>query len=151
MAAAALLLTGCGGDDDSGGSGAAGGFLSGGGSGSPEGDRGGDRVPPEPGEGDAGWYARWEGDGITVWTTADGVLYGNSATGDVCTQNEGIRGGLDWEPVLFQCEQAGLKNVRFERDGDTLSMEWSDRTEAVGAVESLADRTVDLDALRAGL
>ncbi|MGW7294960.1 hypothetical protein ACWGIB_21525 [Streptomyces xiamenensis] len=171
MATAALLLTGCGGDDD-GGNGV-GGFVSGGASGgAPDGGSGGadlelettggfgdgggdgdgDAAPPAPGGGDSDWYAHCESsDGITLYTTPEGVLYGNSETGDVCTQSSGMMGSLDWEPVLFNCEVAGLKNVRFELNGDTVSLEWSDRTEEATKVESLAGQTVDLDALMATL
>ncbi|MDT0441999.1 hypothetical protein [Streptomyces johnsoniae] len=164
---AALLLAGCGDDDEAGGPGL-GGFASGGngeenGSGGlPDlelddelqlettggfgGDDGGSGSPVEGGE---DWYAHWESAGITLYTTTDGVLYGNPGTGDVCTQEAGIAGGLDWEPVLFTCQGSSLKNANLRLSGDTLAIEWDDRTEEVSRVESLTGRTVDLDALEA--
>jgi hypothetical protein len=170
--AAVLLLAGCGGDDDEGGGPGAGGFASGG-SGGDSGDSGAGGLPelPEPEldddlqlettggfgsggdsasgpEGSDDWYAHWESDGITLYTTTDGVLYGNSGTGDVCTQDVGLTGALDWEPVLLTCG-SGPANATLRLSGDTMAIEWSDRTEEVSRVESLAGQTVDLDSLEA--
>jgi hypothetical protein len=99
-------------------------------------------------EGSDDWYAHWESDGITLYTTTDGVLYGNSGTGDVCTQDVGLTGAIDWEPVLLTCG-SGPANATLRLSGDTMAIEWSDRTEEVSRVESLAGQTVDLDSLEA--
>jgi hypothetical protein len=160
--AAALLLTGCGGDDEGGGPGAGG--LASGGSGEDGGagelpelelettggavsgsDSGDDSAPAIEGSDD--WYAHWEADGVTLYTTPDGVLYGNSGTGDVCTQEPGVSGALDWEPVLLSCGAMSLENVTLRLNGDTMAIEWEDRTEEVTQVESLAGQTVDLASL----
>jgi hypothetical protein len=158
--AAALLLAGCGDDDEGGGGPGIAGLASGGGG--EDGDAGdlpdlelettggfgGDDTAPGRGEeGDADWYAQWASDGITLYTTADGVLYGNSGTGEVCTQESGLMGALDWEPVLFTCDGGGLGNATLRLSGDTMQIEWNDRTEEVSRVESLAGQTVDLAAL----
>ncbi len=158
--AAALLLTGC--SDDEGGGPGAGGLASGGSGedsgagGLPDtddlelettGGSGGDSAPDLEGSDD--WYAHWESDGVTLYTTVDGVLYGNSGTGDVCSQESGVAGSLDWEPVLFTCQGTNFENVTLRLEGDTMSIEWDDRTEEVTKVESLAGQTVDLASLEA--
>ncbi|MDT0267327.1 hypothetical protein RM844_13635 [Streptomyces sp. DSM 44915] len=156
--AVALLLTGC--DDDDGGSGPGIGGLSSGGLG----EDGGAELPdigdlelettggfgegedgPPPVEANEDWLARWESGGITLYTTTDGVLYGNAGTGEVCT-GSGIMGGLDWEPALLSCTDAP-KNATFRLNGDSIAVEWSDRTEELTRAESLAGQTVDLTAL----
>ncbi|MGP4110285.1 hypothetical protein ACTWP5_05130 [Streptomyces sp. 4N509B] len=164
--AAALLLTGCG-DDEGGGGPGAGGLVSGGGSeGSGElpelpdpelelettgggigGDSGG--TAGGGGGGEAGWYAHWEANGVTLYTTPDGVLYGNSTTGEVCTQDVGLSGSLDWEPVLFSCEPSGFANVTLRLNGETMAIEWDQQTEEVTKVEDLTGQTVDLASLEA--
>ncbi|RMI31559.1 hypothetical protein [Streptomyces triticirhizae] len=160
--AASTVLTSCGDDDEDGGGGLPGGGLPGfemneeleldttGGFG--DGGAEGDGAPdPEAGgrpdiEGDPAWFARWEADGLTLYTTADGVLYGNSGTGETCRQSSGVLGALDWEPVLFMC-QGSAANATLRLSGDTMAIEWSDRTEQLNRAESLADQTVDLDSL----
>jgi hypothetical protein len=152
----AMLLAGCGGDDDGEGGGPPGaaGLTSGGSgedSGVPElelettGGSGGESGGGTEGSDD--WYAHWESDGITLYTTTDGVLYGNSGTGEVCTQDAGVAGSLDWEPVLFSCQVSSFANATLRLSGDTMAIEWDDGTEEVTKVESLAGQTVDLDSL----
>jgi hypothetical protein len=158
--AATLLLTGCGDDDEGGGPPGAGGLASGG---SGE-DGGADELELETtggggedadsgaapaGEGNEDWYAHWESDGITLYTTTDGVLYGNSGTSVVCSQDMGLAGALDWEPVLFSCQDGSVENVTLRLSGDTMAIEWDSQTEEVTKVESLAGQTVDLESLEA--
>ncbi|WP_443290010.1 hypothetical protein [Streptomyces sp. 6N223] len=165
MIAATLLLAGCGDDDE--GDGPPGAGLTSGGSGEDSGagelelettggfgsggDSGGDSGADSGGgtEGADDWYAHWESDGVTLYTTPDGVLYGNSGTGEVCTQDVGVAGSLDWEPVLFSCQDAPFQNATLRLTGDTMAIEWDDRTEEVTKVESLAGQTVDLASLEA--
>ncbi|WP_062213563.1 hypothetical protein [Streptomyces sp. NBRC 109706] len=156
----AMLLTGC--DDDEGGSGLGGGgpelpdFDAGdldlettGGFGGPDEDAPADGPadgPPQI-EGNEDWYARWESNGIVLYTTTTGVLYTNAQSGEVCRQQAGIAGGLDWEPVLFTCEQIGTKHVNLRLSGDTVTLEWDAGHESLQKVESLAGQSVDLNAL----
>ncbi|MEO3751393.1 hypothetical protein [Streptomyces sp. B6B3] len=164
--AAALLLTGCGDDDEGGGlggGGLTGGSLTGGGGGEdsggaglPDADElelettgGSSGMPGDGAGGGEGWYAHWEADGVTLYTTQDGILYGNSGTGSVCSQEPGVTGSLDWEPVLFSCEPFSLENVTLRLNGDTLAIEWDDRTEELSKVESLVGQDVDLTSLEA--
>ncbi|KAB8162881.1 hypothetical protein FH609_003875 [Streptomyces sp. 3MP-14] len=163
--AAGAVLTSCGDDDEGGGGG-----LPGAGGGLPDfemneeleldttggfGDGGaeGDGAPdaeglPDPGAGggDPAWFARWEANGATLYTTADGVLYGNPGTGETCRQSVGVQGALDWEPVFFMC-QGTAASVTLRLSGDTMAIEWGDRTEELTRAESLDGQTVDLDSL----
>jgi hypothetical protein len=164
--AATLLLAGCGDDDGGDGPPGAAGLASGGsgedggagelelettggfGSGGDSGEDADSGAAPAV-EGNEDWYAHWESDGITLYTTTDGVLYGNSGTSAVCSQDIGLAGSLDWEPVLFSCQDGSFENVTLRLSGDTMAIEWDGQTEEVTKVESLAGQTVDLESLEA--
>jgi hypothetical protein len=156
--ATALALSGCSEDEgDGSGSGISGGAISGGG-GLP-GDAGAEDLELETTgglgdgsgaaaiEGTDDWYGRWESEGITLYSTPDGVLYGNSGTGEVCDGRRATPNS-DMQIMGFNC-QTDFASVTLRLNGDTMAIEWDDRTEEVTKVAGF-DESVDIWEIRSG-
>jgi hypothetical protein len=156
--ATALALSGCSEDEGDGpGSGISGGVISGGG-GLP-GDAGAEDLELETTgglgdgsgaaaiEGSDDWYGHWESGGITLYSTLDGVLYGNSGTGEVCDRRVKMNPtGGDMQIVGFYC-LTDIGSVTLRLNGDTMAIEWDDRTEEVTKVAGF-DESVDIWEIR---
>lgn len=155
--ATALALSGCSGDEDDGsGSGIPGGAISGGG-GLP-GDAGAEDLELETtgGLGDGSdaaaiegiddWYGHWESGGVTLYSTLDGVLYGNSGTGEVCDQGIKLTPTGDMQIAGFSC-LTDIASATLRLNGDTMTIEWDDRTEEVTKVAGF-DESVNIWEIR---